>query len=149
MTCDQSAARHSALAMLAQREHSVTELRRKLLSKGFAAADVEPLLTTLIQADWVSDARFTELYTAQRARQGIGPLRLREELRQRGIDDAAIAAALAVYAETWQENASRVRVKRFGEEIPRDLKTRARQSRFLAYRGFSADHIRAALRLKA
>jgi regulatory protein len=37
------------------------------------------------------------------------------------------------------------RTRKFGPEIPKDRKERAKQARFLQYRGFSTDHIRAAL----
>jgi regulatory protein len=38
-----------------------------------------------------------------------------------------------------------VRRKRFGDEPPQDYKERARQSRFLQYRGFTSDQIRQVL----
>ena len=37
------------------------------------------------------------------------------------------------------------RRRKFGPEIPKDRKERSRQARFLQYRGFSTDHIRAVL----
>jgi regulatory protein len=40
-----------------------------------------------------------------------------------------------------------VRAKRFGPGIPRDYAERARQARFLQYRGFDSAEIRAALEL--
>ena len=40
-----------------------------------------------------------------------------------------------------------MRRKRFGAEVPRDYRERARQARFLEYRGFASSQIRAALEL--
>ena len=37
------------------------------------------------------------------------------------------------------------RARKFGPELPKDWKERSRQARFLQYRGFSTDHIRAVL----
>jgi regulatory protein len=36
-------------------------------------------------------------------------------------------------------------VRRFGEDVPAEWKERARQARFLEYRGFTGDQIREAL----
>jgi regulatory protein len=54
-----------------------------------------------------------------------------------------IDAALAT-GQDWRARAFEVRIRKFGPEAPEDWAERARQARFLQYRGFSSDHIRAA-----
>ena len=45
----------------------------------------------------------------------------------------------------WDALARETRVKRFGRSLPDDFKEKARQMRFLEYRGFGHDQIRRAL----
>lgn len=137
--------REAALRILALREHSAQELTRKLFNKGFAQADIEALVLELESRDWLDETRFAESFVRSRVQQGYGPLRIRQELRQRGVDETTQAVALETYAETWIEAAFKARQKRFGEAPPQDLKTRAKQARFLTYRGFTSEQIRAAL----
>jgi len=56
------------------------------------------------------------------------------------------AEALARQEFDWTEQASAVRAKRFGRMPPRDIRERAKQVRFLEYRGFAADQIRQVLK---
>jgi regulatory protein len=137
--------RARALGLLARREHSRLELARKLRQRGMAGADLEQVLDELAAARLLSDTRFAEEYARSRASRGYGPLRIRAELRERGIDDAGIQAALAELGEDWCQQARAARQRRFGAESPVDLKERARQSRFLQQRGFSPEQIRQAL----
>jgi len=87
-----------------------------------------------------SDVRFAASYARQRIGRGYGPLRLREELRQRGVSDADVAIALEEMAVDWCTVAAEVMRKRFGTEHARDLKEKGKRARFMQHRGFSADH---------
>lgn len=135
----------AAVALLARREHSVEELRRKLLAKRHPEALVAAVIAGLVAKKLVSDARFTGNFVHHHARRGQGPIRIRAELRQQGIDDAAIAQSLAQAEVDWTELAVSVRRRKFGSAPPRSLPERAKQARFLQYRGFDSDQIRAAL----
>src|SRR5690606_12946791 len=91
------------------------------------------------------DARFAESLVSARIRQGKGPVRIRLELAERGIDPALAEQALAECGEDWLALARRVRERRFGAELPADFPGKARQMRFLQYRGFEPDQIAAAM----
>ena len=82
-----------------------------------------------------------ESYIQYRERRGQGPLKIRAELRERGIDDTAIDGILEVYADQWRELAGQVREKKFGASLPVDFRERSRQMRFLQQRGFTAEQI--------
>lgn len=138
-------ARKKAMDLLARREHAVAELRRKLLGKGFEAATVERVLAELQADGLLSDARFTEAYVRYRRNSGHGPQRIQQELRERGVSDETQAAWLDFTDPQWLELVEQTRRKRFGPAIPTDYKERARQSRFLQYRGFTSEQIRRAL----
>ena len=72
-------------------------------------------------------------------------MRIRMQLRERGVEATAIDEALDTAAADWIESARDARRRRFGAEPPADWRERAKQARFLQYRGFSSDQIRAAL----
>jgi regulatory protein len=132
--------------LLARREHSRAELGAKLRARGADPSTLETVLDALAAERLQSDARYAEQYLRQRAEKGYGPLRIAQELRQRGIAESQVDEALARQEFDWAEQASAVRAKRFGRMPPRDIRERAKQVRFLEYRGFAADQIRQVLK---
>jgi regulatory protein len=131
-----------AIALLAQREHSARELERKLYDKGFAADMVAECIARLQQERLQSDGRYAESYVHMRAGKGYGPLRIRAELAERGVTDEFITSPLEEMDGQWSELAEQARRKRFGNKLPKDFQERARQARFLQYRGFATEHFR-------
>jgi regulatory protein len=135
----------AAVRLLARREHSTKDLKRKLQGKGHAAEAVERVVGKLSDKKLVSDERFAANYAVHHGQRGHGPIRIRGELRQQGATDDIIDAALIAAGFDWGQVAAEVRRRKFGQELPRALAERAKQARFLQYRGFSTDHIRAAM----
>ncbi|HEX5636173.1 MAG TPA: regulatory protein RecX, partial [Gammaproteobacteria bacterium] len=74
-----------ALGLLARREHSAVELKRKLQQKGYNSSDIDTELSQLQRDGSLSDRRFTEAYVNMRMNRGYGPMRILAELRDRGI----------------------------------------------------------------
>lgn len=140
---DTATARASALRLLARREHSVHELTGKLLIRQFNQDLVDEVVQQLQAEGLVSDARFAEAYVHARYNRGFGPARIRRELQERGIADSLASDSLEAYRERWMESIEQVRRKRFGRGLPADYRERARQSRFLQYRGFTNEQIQA------
>ena len=138
--------RATAMNLLARREHSTRELRDKLLARGFEDGEITPALQTLSREGLLSDERFTESFIHSRMERGSGPVKIRAELRQRGVTDEVIANWLDERDRVWLERAEAVRCKKFGSALPVDYKEKARQARFLQYRGFSAEQTRQVLR---
>ena len=128
--------------MLARREHSGAELRVKLAAKGFPADIINDALSDLYRSGWLSDERFVEAFLRVRSERGYGPVRIRAELKERGIDDELIAMHLDPRDSSWLRRLQGVRVKRFGAERPAEFADKARQMRFLQARGFTAEQIR-------
>jgi regulatory protein len=128
-----------AVRLLAQREHSVQELTEKLRGKGVDAALADLVVDDLRGRGMQSDARFAEAFVHSRIGRAQGPIRIREELRQRGIEDALAEEMLTESGEYWLELAEATRVKKFGEAPPADRNDWSRQARFLARRGFPSD----------
>ena len=136
----------AAVRLLARREHSIEELRRKLLSKGYPPDTIEPVVQKLAGKRLVSDERFTSSFVHHHAKRGQGPVRIRAELRQQGIPDSQLEEALRSADIDWVQLAREVRRRKFGATAPRSLGERAKQARFLQYRGFDAEQLRAAFR---
>lgn len=143
---DAKAVEAAAVRLLARREHSTEELRRKLLAKGYPPDTIEPVVQKLAGKRLVSDERFTSSFVHHHAKRGQGPVRIRAELRRQGIPDSQVEEALRRAEVDWAQLAGEVRRRKFGAAAPRSLGERAKQARFLQYRGFDAEQLRAAFR---
>jgi regulatory protein len=137
--------RGAALKLLARREHSGQELRRKLRAKGYAPGQVDAVTDALACEGLLSDERFVESYVQGRVRRGWGPLRIRAELGERGVEGELLNAYVDVNDGRWAEAVRTVRARRFGTAEPRDFRNRARQMRFLQTRGFTTEQIKHAM----
>jgi regulatory protein len=146
---DEPACTRVAIDLLARREHSRRELVRKLAARGFSDDVVGSVLDELERTGALANARFTDSFVRSRIAKGQGPQRIRAELAQRGVADAEADEGLAAADVDWLATIRTVRAKRFGPDLPRDYAERARQARFLQYRGFSSAQIRAALEFDA
>ena len=138
--------RVAAMDYLSRREHATHELFQKLLAKEeYEADDISETLARLADQGLLSDERFTEAFINQRINRGTGPLKIRAELRQKGVSDDMIEAFLNERDVRWQGSALEVRIKKYGSEAPTDLKETAKQTRFLLSRGFSSEQTRYAM----
>ncbi len=142
---DESACRRQALSALARREHSRLELERRLYARGHGADVIAVTLDRLERSGLLDADRFCESFIRSRISRGQGPARIERELTERGIESGRAADALRDTRD-WVALAREVRRRKFGNEVPNSYKERARQSRFLQYRGFSTEQIRAAMR---
>jgi regulatory protein len=135
-----------AVALLSRRDYSSRELTKKLEERGYLDIAVGPVVEELLATNKINDERYGNNVVAYRARRGQGPARIRGELLRSGLSRAAVDEAVkGEDAPDFIQQARAVRARKFGPELPRDWKERARQARFLQYRGFSTDHIRAVL----
>lgn len=135
------AIRRAAMNLLARREHGYVELARKLRQRGADAEKLETELQRLVEDGLQSEQRFLESYIRSRANAGRGPRRIREELLQRGVERNEIEQAMSTAAINWHENMHDLWQRRFAGEVV-DLKDKARQTRFLAQRGYAPEDIR-------
>ncbi|MCK4587261.1 MAG: regulatory protein RecX [Gammaproteobacteria bacterium] len=106
---------------------------------------LEKVIDDLQGEGLLSDERFTEAFVRYRQNNGHGPMRIQTELRERGVSEKIQAAWLDFADPQWIEQVAQVRSKRFGDNLPGDYKERARQARFLQYRGFTTDQIKQTL----
>ena len=133
--------RRDALSYLTRRDHSRQELTLKLKVKGYPLDAIEPIILELVKSKQLSDERFVENYIYFRRNKGYGPERISLELRARGIKDETIAEHLQITDNAWFTEAHKVWQKRFKGTLPVDFGAKAKQMRFLIYRGFTEEHI--------
>jgi regulatory protein len=133
--------RQTALNLLSRREHSATELSRKLRSRDFTPSDIQTAIEALTKEGLLSNTRFTESFVHYRRNKGMGPLRIQAELIERGISEELIEQELDITDNAWFTEVKRVWQKHFKNKMPADFKTKAKHMRFLQYRGFTRDQI--------
>jgi regulatory protein len=136
-----SGARNKAIDLLARREHSAQELRQKLKTRDYDADAIDEALQALQNDNLQSDERFTESYVNHRFNTGVGPLKIRHELRQKGVSDALVEEFLEPLSDQWDELMTRQRARKYGAVIPNDYAERMKQARFLQNRGFSPESV--------
>ncbi len=132
-----------ALQLLTRREHSRAELHAKLAPQAESAEALAVVLDGLEQQGLLSDNRYARQRVVARAGR-YGNARLRQELKQRGIDESEIEAALPEAGDE-AERCQSIWARKFGRP-PETSEERAKQMRFLQYRGFSHETIRRVLR---
>ncbi len=139
-----------AVGLLARREHSRVELARKLqryLESDDDAGEIDRVLDTLQKQNLLSDARFAQALVGQRAVR-YGDMRVRRDLRDRGVESVEADAAMEKLRGTEIARAHAVWAKRF-DEPPTNADERGRQGRYLQARGFSMHAITQVLAGKA
>ena len=141
--------RRAAMDLLARREHSRLELSQKLGRRFPHQRELlEDEISILETEGLQSDARLAGAFVRVRTSRGQGPVKIRMELRGKGVPDEAISLALEQCGIDWFELVSEVALKKYGDHFRQEnvsqrasLKTKAKVSRFLQQRGFSFEHI--------
>jgi regulatory protein len=130
-------AHEDALRYLSYRARSAAEMRRYLSDRSYPSEVVEAELKRLQEDDLINDAAFARAWVGERELLRPRSQRmLRQELRRKGLDNEAIASAVAdVDATASAYQAARSRAERLSgleyDEFRRKLHG------FLARRGFS------------
>ncbi|HEX4378346.1 MAG TPA: regulatory protein RecX [Steroidobacteraceae bacterium] len=126
---------------LSRRDYCCAELTARLAAKGFESGTVAACLEDLRARHYLDDERYARQFVDAHARRGHGPVRIRHDLSALGLSSEAADRALDEHGG-WADHAREARERRFGAQLPGDWNEKARQSRFLQYRGFSNDDIR-------
>ena len=143
MDSEQGRATDIAVRLLSQREHSVAELKRKLAQRGIDQIVAQDCIDALAGKGLQSDDRFTEAFVRSRVGRGQGPLKIKAQLYQRGIDPTMADQAILCSEVDWDELASQVVQKKFA--VIDDKASEMRGLRFLSQRGFTSEQARSAI----
>lgn len=138
-----------AIQILTLREHSVRELRLKLVKRNIDREKIDAIVSYLIDLDYLSDERFAEAYVAERTRKGDGPNKIRANLQTRGVDRTLIEQFVTADDDFWVERAVDVLRKRFpthDDDIRKILFAEwTKRRNLLMNRGFPVHIVRVAL----
>ena len=140
-----------AIRILAMRDHSEQELRRKLVApvmskNGPEALDVTPdeleqVVAWCIENRYLDDNRFVGQFIASRSRKGYGPARIRQELSQKGIARQVVDQAMRKCDIDWVSLARAQAQRKYGEPLPSAFAEKVKIQRFLLYRGYLMEDI--------
>jgi len=134
--------RHKLTRLLSRREHSQTELRKKLSDLEISSELIDDTIKKFAEKDIQSDVRFAEAVVRGAYHRGKGPVFIERELNNHNIDFALVRELVNDEDFDWFESSKAVRVKRFGEDLPDDWTAKQKQMRFLQYRGFAQEQIK-------
>ncbi|USA54048.1 regulatory protein RecX [Acinetobacter sp. C32I] len=126
--------RSYAFALLTRRDYSQAELVAKLNQYAINPEEVAKLVEELAQQNYQSDQRVAELTLASQLRKGKGLQRIKQALKAKQLDSDLITEELQDV--DWLNQAYQLKLKKFGQEVATDPKIKAKQIRFLQYRGF-------------
>jgi len=132
----------SCLRLLAKREHSQRELLNKLMTKGYSRENIENVVAELAEQGLQNDYRFMESYARQRIAKGYGPVRIKYELHQKGIEDCDLDSVVEESAGSWAELMSRIYTRKYQGAGSITRQEWAKRSWFLQQRGFSGEMIK-------
>ena len=136
-----------AVDLLAYREHSCQELFNKLLRRGFVLDEVEAAIERLQCEGLLSDERYAEHYVRYRASAGFGPLRILNELKQRGVSESLIDQVIWHSDIDWSAHCFAAWQKKYNKHERLGSKAFIAQSRFLMQRGYTQDTINGVLKV--
>ena len=134
----------AALNILTYKDRTVTELRKKLIEKGYEASEIDGVIEKLIEYHYLDDERYALCYASERS-SSRGARVIRMELKDKGVDESLIALAMDETGDHELDTAVRLLSGRYRDADLNDEKVRRRVYGFLARRGFSYDTISKAL----
>lgn len=146
---------NKAVQLLAQRNHSSTELKQKLsifylkkLSTDVESSDqsinahIDAVIAHCLSHHWLDDKQYIEQYINMRSRKGYGQNRILMELKQRGLPRSLIQYQLQQSEIDWIEVGLIQTQKKFRVSDKKDLQQKIKIFQFLTYRGFQQDEIK-------
>ncbi|HDX8370515.1 TPA: regulatory protein RecX [Aeromonas dhakensis] len=140
-----AAARAYAMRSLARRESAGSELARRLRQQGYQEEVIEAVVDYCRGYNWVNDERYGAMAVRAGAAKGHGPLKIRFDLRRKGLDDGQIDAAFEQPELDWFELAFELLERRANIADLADFKLRMKWLKYLLGRGFSQEQARYAI----
>ena len=137
--------RLQAIRFLARREYCEKELTRKLMIRGASLESARQAVDELRARDMINDARFAQALVRVRMSRGYGPIKIKDELRQKGVSSDLIESSLDFEIDVWRDQIAGVLERKYKNAPPADYAEWAKRARFLRSRGYSTTQIREAL----
>lgn len=129
-----------AQKFLAKQERSESELYQALINAGFDSEAAKNTLEYAISQAWVSNDRYCSRYCERRLSKGFGPLRITDELREKGLPTSSIVKSISdIDHTTWEHAAMAALDKKFGKDYQSE--PRSKIIGFLESRGFNDEYM--------
>lgn len=138
-------AKEAAIGYLSRRDHAEKELFKKLKVRGYSEQDVSEAIAFCQDYNWLDDARFAAMLMRNGIAKGWGALRIRQDMKMKGIHDTVVSQTMEETEVDWFEQARAVALRKFGNSEMDTPKEKARRFRFMQYRGFDFEQIKYAL----
>jgi len=132
MVVEAKTIRIKAMDLLARREHSVKELLRKLCERYEETELIADVVRQLSEDNLVSDSRFAEMYIRSRIGRQFGPVKIKNDLRERGVSEDKIRFALNEANQNWLQLIQELSEKKYGKTLPSEAKETAKRMRFFS-----------------
>lgn len=142
-----------AIRILASRDHSEQELRRKLVAPvmtkngpeaiEYTEEDLERVIAWCFESNYLDDNRFAERLIASQSRKGYGPARIRQTLSQKGISRPVAEQLMRECEIDWIAAAHEQAERKYGAPLPTEFAAKVKVQRFLMYRGYLMEDIQA------
>ena len=136
-----------AYRLLGQREYSLKELVNRISRKWPQVNDIELFVCQLSEENLVSDERFAESFLRSRVQRYQGPLKIRAELRGKGVADSIISDALDTMSGEWRSLAAQWLERQHSGAL--SFADKKKYYRRLVNRGFAHDQAMDALNHKS
>lgn len=126
--------------LLARRDYSEYQIRCKMQAKAFSEQEIEEALAFFQGKNWQSDLRFAENYLYSRANKGYGLARIKQELKQKGVQSDVIQIALELVEIDWFALAKKTLSKKFPNyQCTKDIKQKQKIWRYMLSHGFNSE----------
>jgi len=133
------------IRLLSMREHSVKEISDKLRAKTDNSKYIADVVDELLEKKYLSDERFAESYIRARANRGFGPIKIKTELKAKGVASVLIQEHLNEGSALWLDNAKSQYQKKYAQAKIESYNEWTKRARFLQGRGFNMDQIHCVL----
>lgn len=132
---------HLGIDLLSRREHSVFELNKKLCAKEFEQDEIDEVMQFLIDENYISDIKFTDMIFRHRTTKGYGLYYITQELRQKGVNSETVSQVERELDIDWFDIAEQAYSKKYGFKAIKDEREKAKRIRFMLNRGFTSEQV--------
>ena len=132
--------RDAAAKYLASRARSTGEMKTHLKGKGYSEDEIAAVIADFTDYGYLDDEDYCRQYIKYACSKGKGPLRIKQELGEKGIDRETIAFVLEDYeAEESDLDRALAQARKTAGDKPIDEKMKGRIGRRLVSLGYSTD----------
>ncbi len=140
-----SKAKAKAFDIVSRKMVTEHELRTKLADKGYDAMICDIVIETMREYNYINDSDYCTSFFNYAASKGWGKIKIRAELKRRGVDDITVSSAMEDFDDCPEQRIYDIICRKFEDADLKDYKQKQKVFRFFASRGFDFDSIQSAV----